>query len=34
MTDPLDTEAAKKLGSDGLPHIGIELDNGDPYYRY
>ena len=34
MLDPKDTERTEKLGPDGLPHIGIYLDKGDPYYRY
>lgn len=33
MRDPLDTEVANKLGPDGLPYIGVELDKGDPYFR-
>lgn len=32
MRDPSDTKLAEKVGPDGLPHIGIPLDKGDPYY--
>jgi DNA-directed RNA polymerase I subunit RPA2 len=31
--DPLDKEAAEKIGPDGLPYIGIDLEKGDPYFR-
>ncbi|XP_035705824.1 DNA-directed RNA polymerase I subunit RPA2 isoform X2 [Folsomia candida] len=34
MRDPLDTEVANKLGPDGLPYIGVELDKGDPYFSF
>ena len=33
MLDPKDSVSGHKLGPDGLPHIGIFLDKGDPYYR-
>lgn len=34
VRDPAIPDLSEKLGLDGLPHIGIPLDKGDPYYWY
>jgi len=34
MIDPRNPDLCKKLGPDGLPHVGIDLDKGDPYFWY
>lgn len=33
MRDPYKKELADSLGPDGLPHIGLKLSKGIPYYR-
>ncbi|CAH1788832.1 unnamed protein product [Owenia fusiformis] len=33
-TAPRYNELKKFLGDDGLPHVGVYLENGDPYYSY
>lgn len=33
MLDPYKEDLAIYLGSDGLPHIGLKLSKGTPYYR-
>lgn len=34
MRDSYKEHLATFLGPDGLPHIGLKLTKGDPYYRY
>jgi len=32
VRDPSDTRLTEFMGVDGLPHIGVALEKGDPYY--
>jgi hypothetical protein len=32
MSDPTNLDIMEKVGLDGLPHVGVELNDGDPYY--